>query len=266
MSARRSGYLYSADAAKLEAKNLHMPAGQYHVSDSAIFEPPFIITKPLMGFSGRFGAFSNCQSTVFGVGNIGRYCAIATDVHMGGPEHPWSWAAMGSFTYDPGYIWKPYLDSIGRRYRVHALPHDPKRHGRIEIGNDVWIGQGACIRRGIKIGDGAVIGAHAMVTKDVEPYAMVAGNPARVIRKRFSDQVIALLQASRWWDYEFPDFDGLPIEEPELFGRQVMELAGKGVIKPYRPRGLTGAELAKMLRSEPEGARKSWRRFFKRRP
>src|SRR4051812_12744868 len=185
MSARRSGYLHSAEAAKLEARNLHMPAGEYVVSENAVFEPPFLITKPLMGFSGRFGAFSNCQSTVFGIGRIGRYCAIATDVHFGGVEHPWQWATIASFTYDPGYIWKPYLDSIGRRYQVHALTRDAKRHGQIEIGNDVWIGQGAGIRRGVKIGDGAVIGAHAMVTKDVEPYAIVAGNPARMIRKRF---------------------------------------------------------------------------------
>lgn len=263
MSTRRSGYLHSVDAAKLEARNAHMPAGQYFVSDSAVFETPFLIAKPLMGFSGRFGAFTNCQSIVFGVGRIGRYCAIATDVHMGGPEHPWSWASMSSFAYDPDYIWKPYLDGIGRSYRVHPLPHDPKRHGRIEIGNDVWIGQGACIRRGIKIGDGAVIGAHAMVTKDVEPFTMVGGNPARVIRKRFSDETIALVQESRWWEYDFPDFDGLPIEEPEQFCRQVMELAHKGVIKPYRPKLLTGAQLGKMLRPEPEGAGWSWRRLLK---
>ena len=263
MSARRSGYLYSADAAKLEARNLHMPAGQYVVSESAVFEAPFLISKPLMGFSGRFGAFSNCQSTVFGIGRIGRYCAIATDVHFGGVEHPWNWASISSFTYDPYYIWKPYLDSIGRGYQVRSLARDPKRYGQIEIGNDVWIGQGACVRRGVKIGDGAVIGAHAMVTKDVEPYAMVVGNPGRVIRKRFSDETIALLQESRWWDYDFPDFDGLPVDEPEQFCRQVMELAHKGVITPYRPKVLTGAQLGKMLQPKPEATGWSWRRPFK---
>jgi acetyltransferase-like isoleucine patch superfamily enzyme len=263
MSSRRSGYLHGADAAKLKARNLHMPAGRYSVFDTATFEAPFLIASPLAGFGGHIGAFSNCQSIVLGVGRIGRYCAIATDVHLGGVEHPWNWAAMSSFTYDPTYIWKPYLDSIGRSYRARPLTRDPKRHGLIDIGNDVWIGQGACIRRGVKIGDGAVIGAHAVVTKDVEPYAMVAGNPARVIRKRFSDALIALLQASRWWDYAFPDFDGLPVEEPEQFCRKVLELAEQGIIKPYRPQVLTGTDLARMLRPEPQNAGWSWRRLWR---
>ena len=71
----------------------------------------------------------------------------------------------------------------------------------VSIGNDVWIGEGVCIVSGVTIGDGAVIGAHAVVTHDVEPYTIVAGVPARVIRKRFDDDVIERLEGIKWWDW-----------------------------------------------------------------
>ena len=74
--------------------------------------------------------------------------------------------------------------------------------GDIVIGNDVWIGYEAVILSGVTVGDGAIIGARAMVTKDVPPYTIVAGVPARPIRKRFDEEVIAKLQALRWWDWD----------------------------------------------------------------
>lgn len=69
------------------------------------------------------------------------------------------------------------------------------------IGSDVWIGYEAVILSGVKIGDGAIIGARAVVTRDVEPYAIVGGVPARLIRKRFSDDTIDTLMKLRWWDW-----------------------------------------------------------------
>jgi len=73
--------------------------------------------------------------------------------------------------------------------------------GDVSIGNDVWIGRETLILSGVTIGDGAVIGARAVVTKDVEPYSIVAGNPARLIRKRFDDKTIHRLLEIRWWDW-----------------------------------------------------------------
>lgn len=77
--------------------------------------------------------------------------------------------------------------------------------GDTVIGNDVWIGSEAVIMPGVKIGDGAVIGTRALVTRDVEPYAIIGGNPAKVIRKRFGDAEIAALLELRWWDWSDQD-------------------------------------------------------------
>ena len=83
--------------------------------------------------------------------------------------------------------------------RFADLPHEP--YVRTRIGNDVWIGQNALIRGGVAIGDGAVIGMGAVVTKDVGPYEVWAGNPARLIKKRFDAETIRRLQELAWWDW-----------------------------------------------------------------
>ena len=77
-----------------------------------------------------------------------------------------------------------------------------KTQGDIIIGNDVWIGYEALIMSGVTIGDGAIIGARAVVTKDVPPYTIVAGVPAKPIRRRFNDEVIETLQSAQWWNWE----------------------------------------------------------------
>nr|WP_278850195.1 CatB-related O-acetyltransferase [Thomasclavelia spiroformis] len=74
--------------------------------------------------------------------------------------------------------------------------------GDIVIGNDVWIGKESVIMPGVKIGDGAIIGAYSVVTKDVEPYSVVGGNPAKLIKKRFDDELIEILLKVKWWDFE----------------------------------------------------------------
>lgn len=116
---------------------------------------------------------------------IGKFCQIAsgTTFIMNGAAHP-----MALSTY-PFHI-------LG-----HAFPNPPENVRDTVVGNDVWIGLRATVLPGLTIGDGAIIGACSMVTKDVEPYTIVAGNPARVIRKRFDDDTIARLLDLRWWDW-----------------------------------------------------------------
>jgi virginiamycin A acetyltransferase len=115
------------------------------------------------------------------------------------------------------------------------------------IGNDVYIGHGAFLVQGVTIGDGAVIGACAVVTKDVPPFAIVAGNPARVKSMRFDDATIERMQRVKWWDYAFWDLPRAPVADPNAFLDFVESRIAAG-IKPYTPpkialRSLTGEDL-----------------------
>ncbi|WEZ85812.1 CatB-related O-acetyltransferase (plasmid) [Rhizobium sp. 32-5/1] len=135
---------------------------------------------------------------------IGRFCSIARRVSVGLTEHP-----VGNLTTHPvsfgsaaGFDQDPYIRKI-LPTRVPKIDYPPTR-----IGNDVWIGDGAFIRGGVRIGDGAVIGAHAVVVSDVPPYAIVVGVPARVIKYRFSTGVIERLIVTSWWDRDISSLGG----------------------------------------------------------
>ena len=120
---------------------------------------------------------------------IGPYCSIADGVTiMTGGGHRLDWVSTFPFRV---------------RFGLPGAFHDghPASKGDVTIGSDVWIGAGVTILSGVTIGDGAAIGANATVTSDVLPYAVVAGNPAREIRRRFSDDEIEFLLALRWWDW-----------------------------------------------------------------
>lgn len=121
---------------------------------------------------------------------IGKFCQIATNVKfmMNGAHH--DLAGLSAF---PFITFNSYWPEVP--YRESKAVHDTV------IGNDVWFGYDALIMPGITIGDGAVIGTRSIVTKDVAPYTIVAGNPARVIRKRFDDETIDFLLKLQWWNW-----------------------------------------------------------------
>ena len=120
---------------------------------------------------------------------VGAFCSIAEGVQIFlGGEHRADWIT----TYPFIDFWK-----AARNIKGH-----PKTKGNVVIGNDVWIGQEALILSGVNIGDGAVIGARSVVSRDVPPYHVVAGNPARIIRARFDSETIRRIAATRWWEWE----------------------------------------------------------------
>ena len=122
---------------------------------------------------------------------IGKFCQIATGVRfiMNGSNH-----AMNGFST---YPFKVFGKSWALKDPMHVVSK-----GDTVVGNDVWIGNNVTIMQGIKIGDGAIIGTNSLVTKNVEPYTIVGGNPAREIRKRFDAETIELLLALKWWDWD----------------------------------------------------------------
>jgi phosphonate metabolism protein (transferase hexapeptide repeat family) len=142
---------------------------------------------------------------------IGKFCSIAAMTRINPGNHPMDRASQSHFTYRASAYFAGAADDAAffAWRRAHA----------VTIGHDVWIGHGAIILAGRRIGTGAVIAAGAVVTKDVPPYAIVAGNPARFIRARFPDPIAARLQQLAWWDWSherlraaLPDFQKLSID------------------------------------------------------
>ena len=124
---------------------------------------------------------------------IGKFTAIANRVRIGAPNHPMGRPAQHRFTYCP-----EYYEAAATRDRTFFAD---RRAARVRIGNDCWIGHGAIILPGVTVGDGAVIAAGAVVSRGVAPYTVVGGVPARAIRQRFPDTIVARLARIAWWDW-----------------------------------------------------------------
>lgn len=139
--------------------------------------------------------------------DIGSFCSIASNVSIGGVRHPIEFVSTSP-------VFLSHRDSVKAKF----ASHDYLPVTRTYIGNDVWIGEGAFLKAGISVGDGAVIGMGAVVTKNVLPYSIIAGNPAHLIRMRFEQDVIDALLRMKWW--ELPDSElrrlGSTFNEPRL--------------------------------------------------
>lgn len=154
-----------------------------------------------------FGEGSSTQSnTTVRFSQIGKYCAIAWNVTIGAPNHEIHRLAMAEMDY-----------IFDMDEHEHLVSFD---NLACSIGNDVWVAAGAHILRGVHVSDGAVVAANAVVTKDVPPYAIVAGVPARVIGYRFTQEQIEKLEKIKWWDFSEkqleearPLFSGLLTDE-----------------------------------------------------
>lgn len=141
---------------------------------------------------------------------IGRYCAIASKVQfiMNGANH-----ALDGFSTYPFAI-------FGHGWEDPELDWSKGSRGDIIVGNDVWIGREAVIMPGVTIGDGAIIGARSVVASDVPPFGVVAGNPARLVKRRFPDDIIDRLLTAAWWDWA-----------PELVTRHIDAIRGADIEK-----------------------------------
>ena len=142
---------------------------------------------------------------------IGKFCSIAAHTRINPGNHPMQRASQSHFTYRAS----AYFDDAQDDGAFFAW----RRSTPVTIGHDVWIGHGAIILPGRSIGTGAVVAGGAIVTKDVAPYAIVAGNPAKPIRARFPQVIAERLMALAWWDWEhaalrgaLEDFRTLPVE------------------------------------------------------
>lgn len=170
-------------------------------------------------YKGRFVGRGNCEYkhmfTINGwlIKSIGRYCSISGTARIV-PAHPLDYVTTNGFLYHPiaAPLREKFQATVNRMGRPVHFGKEP-REGLVEIGNDVWLGENVVILPGVKIGDGAVIGAGAIVTKDVKPYAIMGGVPARLIRYRFSEEMIGAFLRIKWWDWPIEKIE----ENLELF-------------------------------------------------
>jgi acetyltransferase-like isoleucine patch superfamily enzyme len=197
------------------------------------------------------GAFSYCHSVLPQDVEIGRYCSIAVGCEVMGLEHPLDHISTHLFTHTRYYT-DAYASEYGQAPDPSSYEND---RGPVRIGNDVWIAQRALIRRGVTIGDGAVIAAGAVVVNDVPPFAIVGGAPARVLRYRFPDAMIERIQRVAWWQYHVTEFAGLDVANPERFLDGIEERVAAGGLVPFTPPWLNLPLMFSMLdpRFSPPG-------------
>lgn len=173
--------------------------------------PLYLNRNAQLGPDVTIGKYSGMnENTYVARATVGAFCAIGARTAINPFNHPVDWLSTHEFQYHPNsYDWVEEYKSLER------LPRTPEMYLRSTIGSDVWMGHNANILSGINVGDGAVIAAGAVVTKDVPPYAVVAGVPATVKRFRFSEKIIERLLRCKWWDLELHQLDGLPFNDIE---------------------------------------------------
>jgi acetyltransferase-like isoleucine patch superfamily enzyme len=229
------------DAAGLRVSGLH-EAGHLD-SGSRLEVPCSILGNVVSGARIELGAFCNISGETISNVRFGRYCSVSAGVVLGSHEHPTDWLTTSRIAYYPE-VWDRLIagddaGSVHARKRPCIAPCP-----MTDIGPDVWLGEGAFIRAGVRIGPGAIVGARATVLRDVPPYAIVAGTPARVVRLRFPDAVVDRLLALEWWRYAIYHLFDAPMDSIEASLDVIEDLVARGAVSPYAGRLITPDDLA----------------------
>ena len=181
------------------------------IDENVLIKPFVHLERSFIGSFSSLGTFSSAFDC-----NIGKFCSIARDVYIGGASHPLDHVSSSGFFYI----------NPSKKIKAICLSDYNWHSKKTTIGNDVWIGVKAIIKAGVSIGDGAVIGAGSVVTKDVPAYEIWGGNPAKLIRKRFDDETIKKLLEIKWWDFSATDLKRLGeyMKNPDEFLAKIKEV------------------------------------------
>lgn len=197
--------------------------GAQHVrrvgSSRLLVEPPVrVLGDLLLRSDTRVGCFTEFgQHVEVQAADIGRFGEIGNNSTVGATGHPLTWMGVSAFQYKLAtWGWHPaaaesrVIDpEAGGRQSFRSVGPD-----RARIGNDVWLGAGVVVLRGVTIGDGCIVAANAVVTKDLPPYTISGGLPAKVIKKRLPDEIRDELLDLQWWRYSPNQLAGIPFDDP----------------------------------------------------
>lgn len=173
-------------------KRLTSHIALFCVLQEAVVDKTAAICSGVRFYRGKIGKYSYIGNNSFvSDTDIGSFTSISTDCYIGGTSHPTNWVSTS-----------PVFHKWENIMKKNFAQHEFEIFKRTTIGNDVWIGNRVMIKAGVKISDGAVVGMGSIVTKDIGPYEIWAGNPARLIRKRFDDETVAALEEMKWWEWD----------------------------------------------------------------
>lgn len=196
-----------------------------------LLETPVVIgagTK--ISYGAEIGAYTYFRGGDVGsLARIGRFCSVAPDVIIGPGNHPTNFLSTHPFQYGASAFgfWPQF-----KEFRTElTLPKDALKKAPL-IGNDVWIGARVFIGRGVSIGDGAIICAGAVVTRDVQPYEIIAGVPGRHVRFRFDSETIKIIRQVAWWNYEPKSLSGINFSNIEKALEELMLRKQMGNLSP----------------------------------
>ena len=178
---------------------------------STLLGPTYLNRNTQIGPEVTLGKYFGMNESGFiGRAVVGAYCAFGARTAINAFNHPIDWLSTNEFQYQPASF-----DWVSEYRDIERLGRTPDMFQVAQIGNDVWSGHNVNVMAGVNIGDGAIIAAGAVVTKDVPAYAIVAGVPATIIRYRFNEKIIERLLAVKWWEMELSQLSGLPFRDIE---------------------------------------------------
>jgi acetyltransferase-like isoleucine patch superfamily enzyme len=178
---------------------------------SKLLGPVYLNRNTQVGPDVELGKYFGMNESCFVArATVGAYCAIGARTAINPFNHPTDWLSIHEFQYHPSSF-----DWVQEYKELERLERTPDMFRHVSVGNDVWTGHNVNVMPGVNVGDGAVLAAGAVVTKDVPAYAIVAGVPAKIVRYRFPEKTIERLLRVKWWELELSELSGLPFRDVE---------------------------------------------------